>query len=172
MRDSDQQFFDSFMLVVGILIGFTVAIFFLVQRISSDTQGTYVLSDPTVVAEIDARIAPVGNVVLAGSEELAAASVAPVSTPEPVATVMTGPQVYNAACIVCHAPPGLAGAPALGDAAVWEARVEKGMDVLSSNAINGFTGSTGTMPAKGGRVDLSDEEIIAAIEYMLEQLDQ
>lgn len=171
MRDPDQQFFDTFMLVVGILIGFTVAIFFLAQRIASDTQGDYVLEDPTVIAEINERIAPVGSVVLAGSEALAAARAAPVATPDPVATVMTGPQVYNAACIACHAPPGLAGAPAIGDAAAWASRLEKGMDAMTSNALNGFTGDTGTMPAKGGRVDLSDDEIIAAIEYMLERLD-
>ena len=170
MRDQDQKFFDSFMLVVGILMGVAVGLFFLVSRIADETQGQFVLDDPTVQAEIDARIAPVGNVVLLGSNELAALAAAPIVAPQPVAEVLTGPQVYNAACIACHAPPGVGGAPVIGDAAAWDARVAQGMDVLTDHALNGYQGSAGFMPAKGGRVDLSDDEIIAAIEYMLEQL--
>jgi cytochrome c5 len=156
VRDHDQQFFDTFMLVVGILIGVSVGLFFLVRMIAIDTQGQFVLDDPTVQAEIDRRIAPVGQVVLLGSE--------------PVAEVRTGPQVYNLACIACHAPPGIGGAPVIGDAAAWDARVAQGMDVLVGHAINGFQGETGVMPARAGRPDLSDEEIVAAIEYMLDQL--
>jgi len=169
LRDQDQQFFDSFMLVVGILIGVAVGLFFLVRMIAIDTQGQYVLSDPTVREEIDRRIEPVGHVVLAGSAELAAAA-APVAQPERVATVLTGPQVYNAACFACHAPPGNAGAPPLGDHSAWDSRVAQGMDVLTEHAINGYQGGSGFMPAKGGRVDLSDGEIVSAIEYMLSQL--
>jgi cytochrome c len=46
------------------------------------------------------------------------------------------------------------------------------MDTLIDHALHGFSGSTGIMPMKGGRVDLSDEEIIAAIEYMVQQVAQ
>ena len=46
------------------------------------------------------------------------------------------------------------------------------MDTLIDHALNGFSSSTGVMPRKGGRVDLSDEEIIAAIEYMVGQVAQ
>jgi cytochrome c5 len=35
--------------------------------------------------------------------------------------------------------------------------------------INGYQGDAGYMPPKGGRIDLSDEEIISAMDYMLEQ---
>jgi cytochrome c5 len=28
------------------------------------------------------------------------------------------------------------------------------------------------MPAKGGRLDFSDEEVVAALQYMLDQLEQ
>jgi cytochrome c len=62
------------------------------------------------------------------------------------------------------------GAPHLGDAAAWEPRIAQGMDTLNNHAINGFQGSAGVMPPKGGRVDLSDGEIIAAVEYMVEQV--
>jgi cytochrome c len=46
------------------------------------------------------------------------------------------------------------------------------METLHSHAINGFQGAAGVMPPKGGRVDLSDGEIIAAVEYMVEQARQ
>lgn len=170
MRDQDAQFFDSFMLVLGILIGVAVGLFFLARIIAIDTQGTFVLEDPQVQAEINARIAPVGHVVLMGSDELAAAEAAAASMPEPVHTVMTGPQVYNAACYLCHSAPGVGGAPVIGDAAAWMPRVEKGMDMLTDHALNGFQGDAGFMPAKGGRVDLSDDEIISAVQYMVEQV--
>ena len=57
----------------------------------------------------------------------------------------------------------------LGDADAWTARIAQGMDVLKDHAINGYTGELGYMPAKGGRVDLSDEEVAAAVEYMVEE---
>jgi cytochrome c len=44
------------------------------------------------------------------------------------------------------------------------------MDTLTEHALNGYTGDSGYMPPKGGQVNLSDDEVIAAIEYMLEQL--
>jgi cytochrome c5 len=169
VRQQDQQFFDTFMLVIGILAGVAVGLFFLVRAISIDTQGRYVTDDPTVQAAIDERIKPVGRVLLMGDAELAAAAAAAVATPTPVATVMTGPQVYNAACIVCHQPPGLSGAPPIGDVAAWAPRLAQGMDTLYRHALEGLQGTAGFMPPKGGRVDLSDDEIRAAVDYLVEQ---
>jgi len=137
LRDPDQQFFDSFMRILGIFI-----------------------------------CVAVGQVALADPEEPAAIPAAPVSTPEAVATPLTGPQVYNAVCIACHAAPGIGGAPALGNADAWAPRIAQGMNTLIDHALHGFTGSTGVMPMKGERVDLSDEEIIGAVEYMVEQVAQ
>ena len=168
MRQHDQQFFDSFMLVIGILMGAAVGLFFLVRAISIETQGLYITEDPTVQAAIEERIKPVGRVLLLGDAELAAAAAA-VAVPRPVATVMTGPQVYNAACIVCHQPPGTGGAPPVGDVAAWAPRIAQGSDTLYMHALQGFQGSAGFMPPKGGRVDLSDDEIRAAVDYLLEQ---
>jgi cytochrome c5 len=171
LRDQDQQFFDSFMLVVGILIGVAVGLFFLVRIVAIDTQGQFVLEDPAVRAQIEERIRPIGRVVLLGDAELEAMATA-TAAPTPVETVMSGPQVYNAACYLCHSAPGVGGAPVLGDAAAWAARLEQGVETLNNHAINGFQGTTGFMPAKGGRVDLSDEAIVAAVEYMIEQVAQ
>jgi cytochrome c5 len=114
----------------------------------------------------------VAPIALADPEEPADKQTSPVSTPEAVAAPLTGPQVYNAVCIACHAPPGVGGAPPLGDGDAWAARIAQGMDTLIDHALHGFTGNTGVMPRKGERVDLSDEEIIRAIEYMVEQVAQ
>lgn len=171
MRDSDQQFFDSFLLVIGILIGVAVGLFYFARWISTETEAQFIREDPAVLAAIEERIEPVGRVLLLGDEELAAAAAA-LEMPDPVATVMSGPQVYNMACITCHGT-GLAGAPRMGDTAAWAPRIEKGIETLNMHAIQGFQGETGFMPAKGGYADpvtgLSDEEVIDAVSYMVEQ---
>ncbi len=105
---------------------------------------------------------------------VAAGQVAPAESEEPTATKapLTGQQVYKTVCIACHAPPGVGGAPALGNADAWAGRIAQGMDTLSGHALNGFSGNTGVMPKKGERPDLSDEEIIKGVKYMVEQVAQ
>ncbi len=83
-----------------------------------------------------------------------------------MATVLSGPQVYNEACKACHGA-GIGGAPIMGDAAQWVERLAQGNDMLIQHAIAGFSGATGFMPPKGGRVDLSDEEVTSAVEFMI-----
>lgn len=121
---------------------------------------------------IGVAAAPVGQVALADSEELAARQNAATSKPEAATARLTGPEVYNTVCIACHHPPGLGGAPALGDGDAWAPRIAQGMETLIDHALGGYSGATGIMPRKGGRLDLSDEEIIGAIEYMVEQVAQ
>jgi cytochrome c5 len=166
LRSQDSQFFDTFMLVVGILIGVAVGLFFLAGKIAIETQGRYTLSDPTVRAEIEKRIEPVGQVILMGSEELAAAAAAAVAVPGQVAAPLTGPQVYNRSCVACHAT-GIGGAPPLGDAAAWAPRIAQGRALINEHVLNGLN----AMPPKGTAVDLSDEEVMGAVDYMLEQVD-
>ena len=81
---------------------------------------------------------------------------------------MTGPQVYNTACLACHSA-GVGGAPVVGDASQWTDRIALGIDVLKQHAIEGYTGSAGVMPAKGGRIDLSDDEVDNAVDYMVDE---
>lgn len=76
--------------------------------------------------------------------------------------------VYMNFCAPCHAS-GVAGAPKVGDKAEWKARTTKGPDEVVKLAINGFQGTSGFMPAKGGNSALTDEEVTAATLYMLEQ---
>lgn len=78
-----------------------------------------------------------------------------------------GEAVYNKACKVCH-DRGMAGAPKVGDAADWKNRLAQGMDTLYTHAIKGFKGEKGMMPPKGGNSKLSDDEVKAAVDYMLE----
>ncbi len=73
-----------------------------------------------------------------------------------------GKKTYDGACGVCHAA-GIAGAPKLGDAAAWAPRIATGKDALYSTSLRG----KGAMPAKGGRADLSDEDVKAAVDYMV-----
>jgi len=78
-----------------------------------------------------------------------------------------GEKVYQQACLLCHGA-GVAGSPMTGDTAAWSARIAQGRDKLLSNAINGI----GVMPPKGGQIQLSDEEVASAVDYMIEQATQ
>lgn len=153
-------------LVIGVLAAISLAIFVLAMKISASTQEVYKKETAEYRAAVAERIRPVGQVYLPGEAVTAAAPVVEtVEKPEPVAVAMSGPQVYNSACLACHGA-GVAGAPVLGDAAQWAPRIAQGMEVLTKHAIEGYSGEQGYMPPKGGRMDLSDEEVAAAVEYM------
>lgn len=113
-------------------------------------------------AAIAERIKPVGESCLEGDDSCGGASAASAA-----AGPRSGEDVYNAACMACHTT-GAAGAPMLGDAGAWAERIGKGVDVLYESGINGLAG-TG-MIAKGGCFKCSDEEVKAAVDYMLESV--
>lgn len=80
-----------------------------------------------------------------------------------------GKEVWEANCQVCHGP-GLAGAPPKGDQEAWAARIESGMETLVQHARDGYSGPGGhQMPARGGNPDLSDNDLAAAVAYMVSQ---
>lgn len=76
-----------------------------------------------------------------------------------------GAKTYNTACVACHAS-GAAGAPKLDDKAAWAPRIAQGKDALYTSVIKG----KGAMPPKGGQMQLSDDDVKAAVDYMLSQL--
>lgn len=78
------------------------------------------------------------------------------------AVAINGEAVYNKHCAGCHET-GMLGAPVAGDAIDWGARSQLWDAVLLDHAITGYF----EMPAKGGRVDLPDDVVKAAAEYML-----
>ncbi|MGH8582963.1 MAG: c-type cytochrome [Gammaproteobacteria bacterium] len=133
------------------------------------------IGDREPVAEDSAaleRLAPVGKVTVAsasaGQDAAANAAGAAGEQPSRDHPGDSGKAVYDGACAACHGA-GLAGAPKVGDPTAWQARIAQGEAVLLKHAIDGFQGSGGVMPPKGGRDDLSDEEVTSAMRYMVAQ---
>lgn len=103
-----------------------------------------------------------------GKQE-AAAPAAPVVAAAPAPAENTvGKSVFGKTCALCHAA-GVAGAPKPGDKADWAPRIAQGNDLLHKHALEGFTGAKGQMPAKGGAATLTDDEVKAAVAYMVDQ---
>ncbi len=73
-------------------------------------------------------------------------------------------EVYQARCYACHGT-GAAQAPLLGDVIAWEIRMEKGLDTVVQNAINGLNG---LMPPRGLCAECSDDDLKAIVEYIIE----
>jgi len=80
-----------------------------------------------------------------------------------------GQKIYDATCRLCHGN-GLAGAPKVDDTLTWEKRLEQGIGKVYKHAIDGFQGQYGVMPPKGGNMELTDEEVNAAVDYMLKDI--
>ena len=98
-------------------------------------------------------------------------AVVPAATPTPepaMAEPTQGKSVFNKTCALCHAV-GAAGSPKPGDKTDWAPRIAQGKDVLYKHALEGFTGAKGVMPARGGSTTLSDEDVKAAVDFMVEQ---
>ena len=97
-----------------------------------------------------------------------AAAPAPAPAAAPVAENTLGKTVYGKTCALCHAA-AVAGAPKPGDKADWSPRIAQGMDILHKHAIEGYTGAKGMMPPRGGASTLSDDEVKAAVAFMVDQ---
>ncbi len=77
-----------------------------------------------------------------------------------------GDEIYKKACGVCH-DQGIAGAPKLGDKAKWAPLIKQGKEALYTIGIKGKAG-TG-MVAKGGNASLSDADVKAAVDFMVDK---
>ncbi len=95
-------------------------------------------------------VAALGAVLLMGSPAMAA----------------DGKAVYEETCSMCHAE-GMAEAPIFGDKEAWAPRIAKGMATLEKHALEGFEGDAGMMPERGGNDELTDEQVKAAVAYMV-----
>lgn len=100
--------------------------------------------------------------------EAAVPTAPPAAEPAAVADSSPGKGIYNKSCALCHSV-GAAGAPKPGDLADWAPRIAQGMDVLYQHSIEGFTGAKGVMPPRGGAASLSDDDVKAAVDYMVAQ---
>jgi cytochrome c5 len=171
--DHDRKFFDTFMLVLGGLVAIAVVIYFIASDIGEKAEMTNVASNQARQELVEQRIAPVADVRTQGQPEVQTASASSSSTASAnggsgsSGGAMSGEQVYQSTCVACHGM-GIAGAPKFGDKQSWAPHVAKGLDTLEKHAINGFNGPNGMMPAKGGNASLSDEEVKAAVKYMVD----
>ncbi len=159
----DRKFFDTFMLVLGILVAAAIGLIILARIIAGNTSGAAKVNDPVYRQEIEQRIKPVARVAVAGEDNSALVAA------EPVAAAMvdlSGEDTYAQACAACHGA-GIAGAPKYGEPAAWAERIAKGPDTLHKHALEGFQGNSGYMPPKGGRTDLSDQSVINAVDYIV-----
>jgi cytochrome c5 len=170
----DQLFFDGFMMLVGVFVGLVAGVLMLGDLVG---EGAADESADAHAALIE-RIAPVGQVALAGDPSLTAAPTPAAEAPAPMPAAAAAPvaqrsgeQVYQEACALCHET-GVGGAPMISDPAAWAPRLEQDRAVLEDHVINGFQGDVGLMPAKGARADLSDDDVLAAMQHMIDTASQ
>ena len=177
MSKADDVFWKEFGVILLLLLAFAVAMFFIARVIGATTMER-MHSSPNSVAM---RIQPVGEVRVgdptqqSAAEEvegaMAVGTAAATAETESGALVTVaavdaapGESVYQGLCHACHAA-GLAGAPKPDDSEAWAERAAKGLDAMLTTAIQGMGG----MPPRGGNPALTDEQLRAAIEFMLTQ---
>lgn len=93
---------------------------------------------------------------------MATKEAAPAAASPSAERIAQGEKVYKGACFACH-DAGVAGSPKTGDIAAWTARIAAGNDAMYNAAING----KGVMPPKGGNMSISDDDVKAAVDYMV-----
>ena len=174
MSKADDIFWKEFGVILLLLLAFAVAMFIAARAIGAATMER-MHSSPNSLAM---RIAPVGQVRVGDpTQQSAAEAVEGAMATETVAAAASssevsvaaagaapGESVYQGLCHACHAA-GLAGAPKPDDTEAWKERAAKGLDEMLAIAIQGLGG----MPPRGGNPALTDEELRAAIEFMLAQ---
>lgn len=81
--------------------------------------------------------------------------------------LLEGRTVWAGTCQACHGL-GEAGSPKITDTRAWAPRIAQGVETLHEHALKGFIGPSGTMmPERGGNLDLTDQQIFAAVDYMV-----
>ena len=158
-ESSDTHFFNSFSLVLGVLIVFAIILFGVARSIGADTQGEAVLLEPLHLKGIQQNIAPFSHVAIAGKDNSALAIVTAPAVAADVPT--TGEQAFTKVCSVCHTA-GINGAPKIGDHAAWGPRIAQGKETLYKDAIAG----KGNMPPKGGTT-WPDATVRMAVDYIV-----
>ena len=152
---SDKEFYKTFGIVSLIIVLLAVVIAALSNIFASSVTNDYY--DRAQEKATSERIAPSGKVNLASNPTFKTQVIE-------VATAKSGKDVYDSVCMSCHMS-GAAGAPITGETNQWSTRLAKGNATLYSNAINGI----GVMPAKGGLMSLSEDEVKLAVDYMIDQ---
>src|SRR5579885_3431783 len=98
----------------------------------------------------------------AGPAKPQSATVAEAPSAAAPAQAREGEQIGRGVCIACHQA-GMNGAPRFADKIAWKPRIAQGRDTLYQHAMKGLRG----MPPRGGNPNLSDDQIKAAVDYMV-----
>lgn len=158
---SDTHFFNSFSLVLGILIFIAIVLYFWARDLGYQ-QVEHAQSDAQQLAAVTENIQPFAQVAIAGQDNSALAALeAPKAAPAAMEIPKTGEAAYTAVCSACHAQ-GINGAPKIGDHAAWGPRLAQGKATLYEHAIAG----KGAMPPRGGTT-WPDATIHMTIDYMV-----
>ena len=170
MRNYDLEFLKRFSMVIGFLALLTLGLILFARHLNSKVVHE---QDPSVRAHLVDRISPAGAVYAgatgAAAQAAAAAAAAAAATANvPFEGRVDGEEIYTKGpCTGCHTA-GVGGAPTLSAAGIGARLAQNGMELLVKHAIDGFTGSAGVMPAKGGNPALTDEQVQAAVQYMVD----
>ncbi len=160
--DKDRVFFYNYSIVIG-LLAVMIIIFLVLAFYLGVDEDAIALKQST---KVSANTVPVGevNVLDETMEEMEMVAVTTAVNGE---AVDLGQRVYQGLCISCHN--GLPGIPKVGDMAAWESRIAQGMALMYERAIKGFISEGGiiAMPPKGGNINLTDEEVKAAVDFMV-----
>lgn len=156
---SDRKSIKFFFGLMASLVALAVVLFILAQIVGGKPKVAQMATDTDAVAE---RITPVGKVTVRSGRGVADALIATANA----AGADQGKATFDVSCVVCHGV-GIAGAPKVGDQALWKDRIAQGAKTLYQHAINGYQGKAGVMPAKGGNAGLADADVKAAVDYMV-----
>jgi cytochrome c5 len=171
MSKQDTHFVNVFSLVIGTLVAFAVAIFALARVVAGHTQDLQVLNEADYYKNVAARIRLPSEEAVAGQDNSALAikadATATAGSAAAAAIPKNGTELFEQTCSACHGQ-GIAGAPKAGDKAAWAPRIAEGKATLYEHALQGFTGSAGVMPPKGGRTDVPDDVVKQAVDHMLQ----
>ena len=160
----DRHFYDSFMLVFGALALMAIIVYWIAMSVANHEPGSYDRGGALQEKLIDQRLAPIGEVQIAGQAGHQVAATMPAGNGAPSAVAQTGQQIWEGTCSACHQT-GALGAPKIGDKTEWAPHLAKGLNVLEQHALHGFL----QMPVKGGNPSLTDAQVIKALEYMISQ---
>lgn len=186
LQEQDRIFFRNYSIVIGIL-AVMIVIFLFLARMIGMTDEAYAMPQ---AKEVSKRTEPVGQVnvegqapkqeaasasssgqevaqAASGSAEPAAAASESGGSGKPETHEEMGKRVFSGLCFSCHGT-GIPGVPQFGNKDMWAPRIAKGKDTLYQHALHGFSGNSGMqMPPKGGNPALSDDEVKAAVDYMV-----
>lgn len=171
MSKSDQTTVRQLVIMVGSLMLLTVVLIFTALAIYSHEPKE---TNPKQAKQMAARLAPMGG-VYAGDTGRAAMQAAADAAAKVAASQVAyggttdGKAIFDHLCTSCHTS-GVAGAPKVGNKAMWAPRIAEGMDTLFKHATDGYHGPDGNfMPPKGGNPALNEAQIKAAVTWMVDQ---